>query len=834
MAEITQDIVNNFLMGSDPMEKIVSIECDYNDEKVSIIYNNDEGEKMVKICPFKPFVWVKHSAAIRMFNGDRTNLRKKLSIYGISVKKLRSEDDKGYEHPRLADGYKYLFYANRQMSFAKFMRFFQEAGTPIYPRKKKNETVSNAPKELLTCSPVEQYMISSGRRMFKGYNNYDDLKRMSWDIETQGLNPEIHRVEQIGIRTNKGFRKVIAIEGNSEEELNKNELNGIEEAIKIFAEEKPDTLFGHNSEVFDWNFFIVRLQKLGTSIEEVSSKYFRHPIFKRQKEQVLKLGGEMEYYKPTIAWGYNILDSLHAVRRAQALDSSMKSANLKYVTKYLSLKKPNRVYVPGNQITDIWNENRPIFAFNDNDGDWYRITEERPIQPNYEAKNGRYIVERYLLDDIWETEKVELTLNESNFLVGKMLPTTFSRACTMGTATIWKLIMMAWCYENNLAMPTTAPNHKFTGGLSRLLKTGYVDRIVKLDYNSLYPSIILTWNIGASFDITKIMLHLLEYILTQREYHKGLKAKFGKIANEKKDWLKEHESELSKEEIAKVKREIDEAKSTKMSEDKNQLPLKILGNSFFGSYGCPSVFPFGTIESAEKTTCIGRMCLRLMISHFTNLGYMPIVGDSFTEDTPVFVKYNDDYHIANKRGLIDIVPVSDLFDEIFNKTDLYGREYSTNTLIDYKVLCRSGWVEPSYIYRHNTEKDIYCVSDDDKSLVEVTEDHSLYNADKEKIKPNEINENTKLEYYNGEIKGDAQTDCDNTYLKLIANSINEFKLTKIPVRILNLSTSKKIEFLELIKPISKFTLNNSTKTLVAGIRYLERCVNGEEINSRRV
>lgn len=38
----------------------------------------------------------------------------------------------------------------------------------------------------------------------------------------------------------------------------------------------------------------------------------------------MKLGGEMEYYYPTVMWGHNLTDSLFAVRRAQALDSNMK------------------------------------------------------------------------------------------------------------------------------------------------------------------------------------------------------------------------------------------------------------------------------------------------------------------------------------------------------------------------------------------------------------------------------------------------------------------------------------------------------------------------------
>ena len=227
-----------------------------------------------------------------------------------------------------------------------------------------------------------------------------------------------------------------------------------------------------------------------------------------------------------------MLDSLHAARRAQAIDSNMKSSNLKYVTKYLNLKKPNRVYVPGDKITTTWAIKDKEFAFSDTDGDWYRVTDSKPLKDGYELVSGRYIVERYLLDDLWETDKVEDKLNESNFLVGKMLPTTFTRACTMGTAGIWKLIMLAWCYENDLAVPSNAPSRRFTGGLSRLLKTGYVDRVVKLDYNSLYPSIILTWNVSTDIDIMDVMLSFLNYILTQREKYKGLKGEAGAKADE--------------------------------------------------------------------------------------------------------------------------------------------------------------------------------------------------------------------------------------------------------------------------------------------------------------
>lgn len=793
MKEITSEMVNTFLSGHDPMEHIITIECDYMDDKVNIIYVNEEGEKRVKKDDFKPFAWVKNSACIRMFGGNRGTLRRRMKELGINVKELITKTDDSADSDRLLNGYKYLFYSTRRMPYSRFLNFFTEAGTPVYGKKSDND--KGASKEFMVISPVEQYMIQTGRRLFKGYENYDDLKRFLFDLETQGLNPRIHAIDQIGMRTNKGFEKIITITGEGEERKI-NELKAIDEFLRTIAIEKPDIIAGHNSENFDWDFLIVRCEMLGTSFADMSLKYFKHPIYKKKKESILKLGGEMEYYRPTVAWGFSVLDSLHAVRRAQALDSNMKSASLKYATKYLNLKKPNRVYVPGNIITKTWNVLTDSYAFRETDGDWYELKDGRGLLEGYKPTSGRYIVERYLLDDLWETDKVELTLNESNFLVSKILPTTFTRACTMGTAGIWKLIMLAWCYENNLAVAATDSNARFTGGLSRLLKTGYVDRIVKLDYNSLYPSIDLTWWVKTPLDIDNIMLYLLEYILTNREKYKELKAKAG----EKADEIKKNGG--NKEEILKWK-------AIKAANDKKQLPLKILANSFFGSYGCPQVFPFGDLLAAEKTTCIGRQSLRLMISHFKSIGYEPIVGDSFTGDTPLFIKYDSD-------GLIDIKPIEELIGQ--TETDVLGREYDTSEK-PYKVLCRSGWVRPSYIYRHKANKPLYEVSEGDMSVT-VTEDHSLFNSEQQKIKPSEITKGTELEYYSSHIKTNTKFGwLTEQRARIMAQMIINGTTDRVGIALLNTENLKVIK--AFLNEWGEMPLDTFTKTCQAGILFLK-------------
>jgi hypothetical protein len=275
-------------------------------------------------------------------------------------------------------------------------------------------------------------------------------------------------------------------------------------------------------------------------------------------------------------------------------------------------------------------------------------------------------------------------------------------------------------------------------------------------------------------------------VLLQREKYKGLMKKAGKL----KDKLEEELLSFNgtEEEKRKLKDEIRKAAEEKSANDKKQLPMKILGNSFFGSYGCPAIFMFGDLACAERITCTGRMCLRLMIYRFgegiaNEMGgdkdyiYAPIVGDSFTGDTPLFIKYKD-------NGYIDIKPIEEIIDESSIEIDDLNREYDYSEK-PYWVLCLSGWCDCKYVYRHKTDKNIYEVSDDNGMLVEVTEDHSLFNKDKEEIKPTEINSDTELEYYEGEIEYCVE-DIDSNRLEIITKQVAEGIKDRFPTCCMNL------------------------------------------------
>ena len=907
--QITPDEIAAFIEGHDPQERIVNFDYKYNDDHITIIYRDENDNKCTHIEPFYPFVWATKEACTKLKEKCEGKLSPLMKKAGLWVKALDVTNNDGEVVKEILDGYTYMFYATKPMSYSKFQKFFKDNGCPISTKNKDGRLETNT-AHYLTTPPIEQYMIASGKRMFKGYDDYDKTLRMIFDLETTGLNTEKDRIEQFGIRFNRDvkykgkyitFNKTYRTEGTTEEEKNASELKNIDTFLRIIYTFKPDIITAHNGESFDWNIIIGACKRCGTTLEDMSRKYFDgDSITKAKNETILKLGGEIETYRKTIVPHITVTDSLHAVRRAQAQDSNMLFSNLKYVTQYSNIAKPDRVYVPGDKISEIWNSDKR-FMFNEEDGDWYiydpdyvypvlrpdkdisyfqrqldddrlmamtghslpqyvetdtaeglyqkylkdietenknyiykkgkdgnkfTLYKKNVILDGYTEVSGKYIVNRYLLDDLWECDKVEYRYNSANFLVCKMIPVPFQKCCTMGTAGQWKSLMMAWSYENELAIPMLGKKRPFTGGLSRLLKVGYVPNVVKFDYNSLYPSIILTWAIQTPKDLMGAMLAFLEHVLTQREKYKGLKKKYGKEKNR----LKEEAllcNDIDK--IAEYKKLIMAAAEAETANDKKQLPLKIFGNSFFGSFGAPNVFPWGDLACAERVTCTGRMALRLMISHFSTIGekyrdmindgnpddynYTPIVGDSFTPDTPLFIKYDD-------SGMIDIVPVEKLIDEGKIEVDGLGREYDYSEK-PVKILCRSGWVKPSYIYRHKTDKDIYEVSDDNGMCIDVTEDHSLFNNKKEKIKPSEINNETKIEYYNGLIESDNIVDTipESDYIKF-AISCAEGRMDHIPSGVLNSSKDKMLLFYNTFMKHYRDDVKY-TKTILAGLQFLK-------------
>ena len=580
---ITAEEIKSFLEGNDPEEHIVSVEFDYIKDHIYKIKEVPGKGKSIVRDSLIAFAWVGDLRGLNFYQGSKALQKEAMSKYGIIIDKLRTDGNE-----QLEKGLTFLVKSLK--GYRALTQFFREGGIDPWGEKVRDK--------FLMLTPVEQYLVSKEKRLFKGFDEYNDITRLVFDLETTSLEPKDGRIFMIGLKTNKGYRKVIECTNDDEER------KGIVEFFKIIDEIKPSIISGYNSANFDWYWIYERCKILNLDIKKIAKSLHGDKTIS-QKDSILKLGNEVESFTQTQMWGYNIIDIIHSVRRAQAINSSIKEAGLKYITKFIDGEAPDRVYIDHDKIGSMYSR-KEEYWLNIENGKYKKVGVDSKIDEVCERRSDIYIkttgddlVERYLDDDLEETLLVDEEFNQGSFLLASLLPTTYERVSTMGTATIWKMVMLAWSYKNGLAIPAKKEKRNFVGGLSRLLKTGYSKDVLKLDYSSLYPSIQLVHDVFPDSDITGVMKGLLSYFRDTRIMYKNLASEYKKIDKKK-------------------------AKSF----DTKQLPIKIFINSLFGALSAPQVFPWGDMNKGEQITCTGRQYLRQMLKFFVGRGYTPLVCDT--------------------------------------------------------------------------------------------------------------------------------------------------------------------------------------------------------------
>ena len=634
---ISQEVIEGFLNGGDDEMYIVGVEYDYPTNTIwKIIQDPIEG-KIIKSDTFTPFIWVGDLTGLNFYNNSKAMQKKRMGEFGILIEKL---DTHGNE--RLENGMTHIVKSIK--SYTDLISFFRMGGLNPWDEKvRQHFTVLN---------PVEQYLIQKKKRLFKGIDEYSGVNRFVFDIETTGLDPETCVIILIGVKDNRGLNETIAAFGED------GEKKCIERFFKYIKDLKPTIVAGYNSAFFDWPFILKRAEILGVDVNGLTQIFTTQGM--KEKEGMLKLANEIEPYKQHVIWGFNIIDIAHSVRRAQAINSEIKSWGLKYITTYLEKEKPNRVYVDGSKISKIYLDNESYYV-NPKTGNYKQIGEPgtenltQKYPGKFEIWTGRKIVEQYLDDDLYETMVVDDSFSQSTFLLSKLVPTTYERIATMGTATLWKIIMLAWSYENNLAIPAKDEKRAITGGLSRLLNVGYSKNIVKFDYASLYPSIQLVYDVFPDCDVMGVQKSMLKYF-------RDIRIKYKLLAGE----LKNSDPVLAE------------------MYDRKQLPIKIFINAYFGSLSAPHVFPWGDMNMGETITCVGRQCLRMMIMFYMKKGYKPLVMDTDGVNFETPLNIDDTVYVG--KGLNEMVTLGKEYKGIEADTAEFNDIFMRNEMgldIDY-------------------------------------------------------------------------------------------------------------------------------------------------------
>ena len=378
---ISQEVIESFLNGGDDEKYIVGVEYDYPTNMISKIIQDPEKGKIVKSDSFTPFLWVGDLTEFNFYGGSKQKQKQMMVKYGILIDKLDTHGDE-----RLEAGMKFLVKSIK--TYTDLISFFKTGGIDPWGEETK--------KCFTILSPVEQYLVQTRKRLFKGIEDYADVYRFVFDIETTGLDPETCNIILIGVKDNRGLQETIPAFGED------GEKKCIERFFNLIRELKPTIVAGYNSAFFDFPFILKRAEILGVDVQGLT-KILTGPGMK-EKKGILKLANEMEDYVQHVIWGFNIIDIAHSVRRAQAINSEIKSWGLKYITTYLEKEKPNRVYVKGNKISEIYLQNESYYV-NPKTGGYKQIGEPGTqdlltrFPGKFEIWTGRKIVEQYL-DDV--------------------------------------------------------------------------------------------------------------------------------------------------------------------------------------------------------------------------------------------------------------------------------------------------------------------------------------------------------------------------------------------------------------------------------------------------
>ena len=693
--------IQGFLEGyNDELKYLVNVEVDNKTNIAECVIHEPNKESKIIRVKYEPFMYMKDLSLTdhELYPGKSEKwLESKRIVHGITIKKVKTGNQK-----RLVNGFCYKITSSK--SYNDIIQYFKDGGLNPYEklRDPEGELVKDDkgnPIYLyrdLYYSPrlVEQFFISTQSRLFKGYEDYNNVHKVTFDIETTGLRYQITRVFAIGVRDNFGFETILEVDKEDDDEA---EIRLLQDFFNLIHHLKPAVICGFNSEEFDFDYMLGRakqlkmnLDALPTGLKEDQKKLYRRPNVS------VKYGNTAEKFTATEMWGYSVIDILHAAKRTAAINSDIKETNLKYLAKFEKVSKDDRVYIDGedNMIGRMYWENK-IHLINDT-GEWVlipaanqetakklhklQLNKDKLSDSQYmtlrniylsedmefvkwfkkEAlpKNminfigGKKLVKKYLLDDLWETEQIDGLYNQSSFLLAKIVPTTYQRICTMGTASIWNLLLTAWSYENDLAIPVPDVKENFSGGLARCFKSGYSKRIMKIDYASLYPMIQLEDDVFPIFDITGVIKKMLLYLTTTRNIYKKL-AGGKKLNNEEVVLLKTIDHDAHEKYVNGEIMSADEAKFKI-----KQLPIKILNNSLFGALGSDISFNWSDNICAARITCTGRLHLRHGISWFNDFGLVPLLavtdGINFQIPDMTTIRVNGKEVLYNQpEGLIE-------------------------------------------------------------------------------------------------------------------------------------------------------------------------------------
>jgi len=527
------------------------------------------------------------------------------------------------------------------------------------------------------------------------------LKAIAIDIEvlSQKAMPDPKQDPVISIALySDNFKKVITWKGSSNEDVvvTRGEYEMFEQLNKLLKEIDPDIIVGYNSNNFDFSYLYERAKVLN----------FEFTFGWDGKGFILTKKGEEKRFRIT---GLQHIDLYKVITNLFSGQLKSETYTLDEVAReILGYGKED---MDLNKMYNLWQENKigQIATYNLKDAELtYRLFkhfEKILIELSritgltlYEVSNATYgqLVENYLIKRSRDFNEIVPNRPKQEDVERRRMIT-------------------------------------YKGAFVLEPKPGLYENIVVYDFRSLYPSIIIKYNI--SFDTLKC-----EHKDCKEKNIVDIETSLGKdivwFCTKQTGVIPSILKEIFEErtQLKKELKYLDPNSEEYLVTNARQYALKILANSMYGYLGFPNSRWY-CLECAAAVTALGRKHIQEIIRLAQEKGYKPIYGDSITKDRLIPILYPD--------GLIKIKPIEEFFEEVVKKyriEKIGDKEYvylKDNYFTLSKINGEDKWSKIYYVVRHKANKKIYRIWQKYGETV-VTEDHSIIGNDLRSYTPKEI------------------------------------------------------------------------------------------------
>ena len=344
-------------------------------------------------------------------------------------------------------------------------------------------------------SPAAQWFVQTGETMYQNMR-LGDVRRMQFDIETYSSTNQFPDADREGDEI-----IIIAISGSEKTDGSlyekvlhtsdvtiddprfvrlKNERQLITEFVKEVHRYDPDVIEHHNGFGFDFPYMFKRAKMRGVNLalgrDNETPKYYE-----RSKSFADRT---IDYTHVEIA-GRDSIDTYFLALDFDSYARDFDSYGLKYLAKYFDVAADNREYVPGDEISDVW------------DNDPKRLL-------------------KYALDDTLETRGISERLVGATFASAKALPMTMQQAMEAGQATRTEALFVREYFRRKKSLPKPEKGRQESGGYTDVFQRGVFENVVYGDVKSLYPSIMMKYDVQPESDPLGMFSYALDYFTHER------------------------------------------------------------------------------------------------------------------------------------------------------------------------------------------------------------------------------------------------------------------------------------------------------------------------------